>query len=66
MTVCTVAEIQADRSVKLCFHTSHNVPRDANAKEHRTAAHWPNPFRYAGFVARSLGSPFTFPARSRR
>ena len=39
--------------------------KTAGVQQHRTAAHWPNPFRYAGFVARSLGSRFTLPAKSR-
>ena len=33
MTACTVADILADRGVKLYFHPSHNVPGDANAKQ---------------------------------
>ncbi len=33
MTVTTVAEILADRGVKLFIHPSHNVPGDTNAKE---------------------------------
>src|SRR5688500_12441596 len=33
MTVTTVAEILADRGVKLFIHPSHNVPGDATAKE---------------------------------
>ncbi len=33
MTVCTVAEILAERGVKLYIHPSHNVPGDATAKE---------------------------------
>src|SRR5580765_3790519 len=33
MTVCTVAEILADRGVKLHIHPSHNVPGDATARE---------------------------------
>jgi len=33
MTVTTVAEILADRGVKLFIHPSHNVPGDGNAKE---------------------------------
>lgn len=32
MTVCTVAEILADRGVKLYIHPSHNVPGDTTAK----------------------------------
>ncbi len=33
MTVCTVAEILADRGVKLYIHPSHNVPGDTTARE---------------------------------
>src|SRR5215471_11244873 len=33
MTVCTVAEILAERGVKLFIHPSHNVPGDTTAKE---------------------------------
>ncbi len=33
MTVCTVAEILADRGVKLYIHPSHNVPGDTTAKQ---------------------------------
>src|SRR5207245_9886176 len=33
MTVCTVAEILAERGVKLHIHPSHNVPGDSTAKE---------------------------------
>lgn len=33
MTVCTVAEILADRGVKLYIHPSHNVPGDTTAHE---------------------------------
>jgi uncharacterized phosphosugar-binding protein len=33
MTITTVAEILADRGVKLFIHPSHNVPGDATAKE---------------------------------
>jgi uncharacterized phosphosugar-binding protein len=33
MTVTTVAEILADRGVKLFIHPSHNVPGDTNARE---------------------------------
>ena len=33
MTVTTVAEILADRGVKLFIHPSHNVPGDTTAKE---------------------------------
>jgi uncharacterized phosphosugar-binding protein len=33
MTVTTVAEILADRGVKLFIHPSHNVPGDTSAKE---------------------------------
>ena len=33
MTVTTVAEILADRGVKLFIHPSHNVPGDSSAKE---------------------------------
>lgn len=38
MTVCTVAEILADRGVKLHIHPSHNVPGDTTAKERLTEA----------------------------
>jgi len=38
MTVCTVAEILADRGVKLCINPSHNVPGDTTAKERLDAA----------------------------
>jgi hypothetical protein len=33
MTVCTVAEILAERGVKLYIHPSHKVPGDTAAKE---------------------------------
>jgi uncharacterized phosphosugar-binding protein len=33
ITVTTVAEILADRDVKLYIHPSHNIPGDTNAKE---------------------------------
>ena len=33
MTVTTVAEILADRGVKLYIHPSHNVPGDTTAKQ---------------------------------
>ena len=33
MTICTVAEILANRGVKLYIHPSHNVPGDTTAKE---------------------------------
>jgi len=33
MTVMTVAEILADRGVKLYIHPSHNVPGDTTAKD---------------------------------
>jgi uncharacterized phosphosugar-binding protein len=33
MTVCTVAEILADRGVKLYIHPSHNAPGITNARE---------------------------------
>ena len=33
MTVCTVAEILADRGVKLHIHPSHNVPGDTTARD---------------------------------
>jgi len=33
MTVCTVAEILAERGVKLFIHPSHNVPGDNTARE---------------------------------
>jgi uncharacterized phosphosugar-binding protein len=33
MTVTTVAEILADKGVKLYIHPSHNVPGDTTAKE---------------------------------
>jgi hypothetical protein len=38
MTVTTVAEILADRGVKLHIHPSHNVPGDNTAKERLTEA----------------------------
>jgi len=33
MTVTTVAEILADRGVKLHIHPSHNVPGDSTSKQ---------------------------------
>ncbi len=33
MTVCTVAEILADRGIKLHIHPSHNVPGDTTARQ---------------------------------
>jgi uncharacterized phosphosugar-binding protein len=38
MTVCTVAEILADRGVKLFIHPSHNVPGDTTAHDRLDAA----------------------------
>lgn len=38
MTVCTVAEILAERGVKLYIHPSHNVPGDTTARERLDAA----------------------------
>ncbi len=38
MTITTVAEILADRGVKLFIHPSHNVPGDTTAKERLTEA----------------------------
>src|SRR5690606_5327258 len=38
MTVTTVAEILADRGVKLFIHPSHNVPADTTARERLDAA----------------------------
>src|SRR3954464_9776175 len=38
MTVCTVAEILAERGVKLYIHPSHNVPGDTTAHERLDAA----------------------------
>lgn len=38
MTVCTVAEILADRGVKLYINPSHNVPGDTTARERLDAA----------------------------
>ncbi len=38
MTVCTMAEILADRGVKLYIHPSHNVPGDTTAHERLDAA----------------------------
>src|SRR6476619_4852335 len=38
MTVCTVAEILADRGVKLYIHPSHTVPGDTTAHERLDAA----------------------------
>jgi uncharacterized phosphosugar-binding protein len=33
MAICTVAEILADRGVKLYIHPSHNIPGDTTARE---------------------------------
>lgn len=33
MTICTVAEILADRGVRLYIHPSHNIPGDTTARE---------------------------------
>jgi uncharacterized phosphosugar-binding protein len=38
MTVCTVAEILAERGVKLYIHPSHNVPGDTTAHQRLDAA----------------------------
>ncbi len=38
LTVTTVAEILADRGVKLFIHPSHNVPGDTTAKERLSEA----------------------------
>jgi uncharacterized phosphosugar-binding protein len=38
MTITTVAEILADRGVKLFIHPSHNVPGDTTARERLDAA----------------------------
>ncbi|GAJ06509.1 unnamed protein product, partial [marine sediment metagenome] len=38
MTITTVAEILADRNVKLFIHPSHNVPGDTTAHERLDAA----------------------------
>jgi len=38
MTVTTVAEILADRGIKLFIHPSHNAPGNENAKERLDAA----------------------------
>src|SRR5687767_3019498 len=38
MTITTVAEILADRGVKLFIHPSHNVPGDTSARERLDAA----------------------------
>ena len=38
MVVCTVAEILAERGVKLYIHPSHNVPGDTTAHERLDAA----------------------------
>jgi uncharacterized phosphosugar-binding protein len=38
MTICTVAEILADRGVHLYIHPSHNVPGDTTARERLDAA----------------------------
>jgi hypothetical protein len=33
MTVCTIAEILADRCVGLYIHPSHNIPGDTTVKD---------------------------------
>ena len=38
MTVCTIAEILADRGVKLFIQPSHNVPGDTTAHERLDSA----------------------------
>jgi hypothetical protein len=38
MTVTTVAEILADRGVKLHIHPSHNIPGDTTARQRLDAA----------------------------
>jgi len=38
MTVTTVAEILADRGVKLFIHPSHNIPGDTTARERLSEA----------------------------
>jgi uncharacterized phosphosugar-binding protein len=38
MTITTVAEILADRGVKLFIHPSHNIPGDTTARERLDAA----------------------------
>jgi uncharacterized phosphosugar-binding protein len=38
MTITTVAEILADRGVKLYIHPSHNVPGDTTARERLDSA----------------------------
>jgi sugar phosphate isomerase/epimerase len=38
MVIATVAEILADRGVKLHIHPSHNVPGDTTARERLDAA----------------------------
>jgi uncharacterized phosphosugar-binding protein len=38
MTITTVAELLADRGVKLFIHPSHNVPGDTTARERLDAA----------------------------
>ncbi|MCX6152080.1 MAG: sugar isomerase domain-containing protein [Ignavibacteriales bacterium] len=48
MTVCTVAEILADRGVKLYIHPSHNVPGDTTAKERLDEALYEYKRRIAG------------------
>ncbi len=48
MTVTTVAEILADRGVKLYIHPSHNVPGDTTAKERLSEALYEYKRRIAG------------------
>jgi hypothetical protein len=38
MTITTVAEILADRGVKLHIHPSHNIPGDTTAQQRLDAA----------------------------
>jgi hypothetical protein len=38
MTITTVAELLAERGVKLYIHPSHNVPGDTTARERLDAA----------------------------
>jgi hypothetical protein len=38
MTVTTVAEILADRGVRLHIHPSHNIPGDTTARQRLDAA----------------------------
>jgi hypothetical protein len=38
MTITTIAEILAERGVKLFIHPSHNVPGDTTARERLDAA----------------------------